>query len=398
MIRENDSGMTFTINSPALNRSATFTRILGQYGDGEGPTVVVTAGLHGNEPAGVFAIQDVLDQLRREAKPFRGRFIGLAGNLPALVNNVRYIDEDLNRLWRPSHVEHVKQKVSEGKDAGSVEAKEMLELHGVIMDILDGGSGPFYFMDLHTTSSKSRPFAPFDDTLTNREFIKKFPVIRILGIEEFLPGTLLSYLTRFDVVTLGYEAGQHVDPDSIQFHASMLWLTLVNAGCLPKEALPNYDEHYSSLQKSAGGLSGFFDIRYRYAIHPGEEFRMRPGFESFQPVQEQQVLADNKDHPIPAPFAGRIFMPLYQSKGDEGFFLIRPVAPIWLTLSRWLRQWRFERFLAWLPGVKIDANNPSAIFVDTRVARFLATEIFHLLGYRRQVRDGKKICFSRRDH
>jgi hypothetical protein len=390
--------MSVEIHSTAMNRRARIDRLIGAYGSGDGPTVVVIAGIHGNEPAGVFALLDLLDQLRGDAPRFRGKIIGLAGNLAALARGVRYVDADLNRLWRREVIDAAFANESHADVAGAgTELRELRELYQTIKTILAGEKGPIHFIDLHTTSSQSPPFIPFDDTLVNRRFVESFPVPGILGIEEYLPGTLLSYLTRYQTVAIGYEGGQHTDLRSIDYHRAMLWLSLEKAGCVSRTDVPGLAEQEALLKRGADGLGGFYEVRFRYEIQPGEDFRMLPGFRSFQPVTRSQKLAENKSGAIPAPESGRIFMPLYQAQGSDGFFLIRRVARIWLRLSQWLRQWRFERVLALLPGVELSRDEAGTLTVDTRVARFLAIELFHLLGYRRQVRDGARIRFSRRE-
>lgn len=389
--------MSITIQSPSLERRADIDRLIGEYGEGQGPVVVVTAGLHGNEPAGVFAILDLLDQLKQAQAPFRGKLIGLAGNLQALGRSVRYLDADLNRLWRRDLVDAAFAQEASAPNSHCAEYGELRELYQQIKQIMKDEQGPFYFIDLHTTSSASPPFIPFDDTLSNREFVETFPVPGILGIEEFLPGTMLSYLTRYQVVAIGYEGGQHEDRQSIDFHRALLWLALERAQCIDRTDFPGLEQEESLLRNGANGLAGFFEVRFRYAIQPDEHFRMLPGFKSFQPVARQQPLAENQEGAIAAPETGRIFMPLYQAQGTDGFFLIRPVARFWLNLSRWLRKWRFERVLGMLPGVQLARDEAATLTVNTRVARFLAIEFFHLLGYRRQVRDGTTIRFSRRE-
>lgn len=385
------------IHSRELDRTIEAARIIGRYGSGNGPVVVVTAGLHGNEPSGVFAAADVLQRLQQDGIDLQGRFIGLLGNTRALGAGLRQIDRDMNRIWSGAEISRLLEGNAEQAAQSSSEAREAMELHQVIMTILDEETGPFYFLDLHTTSSQSSPFVPFDDTLKNRDFARKFPVAGVLGIEEYLPGTLLSYLTRFNVVTLGYEAGQHVDPMSVDSHRALIWLALQQAGCLASDCGVDFPAEHRLLEQRAGDLTGFFDVRFRYGISEGEQFRMLPGFRNFAPVKKGQHLADNSSGPIRANFGGRILMPLYQSSGSDGFFLVRKIAPFWLTLSRWLRRGRYERWLALLPGVQWAADDPDTLIVDTRIARFLASEIFHLLGYRRSRVEGNKIRFSRRE-
>lgn len=384
------------VRQESLGRDLETGRLMGDLGPVGGPTVVVTAGMHGNEPSGVFAVHDVFRQLKSAGVPLKGRFVGLAGNLAALSRNVRQIDRDLNRVWTGPEMARLLAEPSEAVRDSS-EAFEALELHAAISQVLASGPGPFFFIDLHTTSAVTSPFVPFDDTLKNRDFVRHFPVAGVLGIEEYLPGTLLSYLTRFNVVTLGYEAGQHVAPESVTSHAALLWLALEQAGCLGPNHGVDIAAQRALLESRADDLSGFFEVRYRHGIGPEEQFRMKPGFRNFAPVRKHDHIADNQHGPVRAPLGGRILMPLYQSTGSDGFFLVRQIAPFWLRLSRWLRRGHYERWLALLPGVRIAPDDPETLEVDTLVARFLSTQVFHLLGYRRHRAEGRVIRWSRRE-
>jgi len=75
-------------------------RIIGRYqGKQAGPLLIFIAGIHGNETAGVKALKEVFEILETQKPEIHGSIVGLAGNLRALSQEVRYIDEDLNRLW-----------------------------------------------------------------------------------------------------------------------------------------------------------------------------------------------------------------------------------------------------------------------------------------------------------
>jgi succinylglutamate desuccinylase len=58
-------------------------------------------------------------------------------------------------------------------------------------------------------------------------------------------------------------------------------------------------------------------------IEPGDDFRMRPGYQNFQPVKKGEWLANDQDGKIVARCDGYILMPLYQSQGDDGFLIIQ---------------------------------------------------------------------------
>ena len=49
---------------------------------------------------------------------------------------------------------------------------------------------------------------------------------------------------------------------------------------------------------------------------------MLPGFINFQPIEVGTPLATENGQVITSPYAGNIFMPLYQNQGADGFFII----------------------------------------------------------------------------
>jgi hypothetical protein len=90
-------------------------------------------------------------------------------------------------------------------------------------------------------------------------------------------------------------------------------------------------------------------------------------------------------------------MPLYQKKGDDGFFIITRISKFWLKASRLARKLHFHQLLKLLPGVKSKKRKPYTLIVNPRTARFLAIEIFHLFGYRKKVIKDDKFHFIKRD-
>ena len=85
-------------------------RVIGQYtGEVKGPLLIVLGGMHGNEPAGVKAIDLLFKMLEVEpiTNPefkFHGKIIGIRGNLRALEEGKRFIVKDINRQWIPEQV------------------------------------------------------------------------------------------------------------------------------------------------------------------------------------------------------------------------------------------------------------------------------------------------------
>lgn len=389
MIKQSSCGMLQTVG-----------RIIGDRAGEAGPTIVFVGGIHGNEPAGVIALQQVFQRLAAEAIPIRGRVLGIAGNLAALAEKKRFISRDLNRLWDN---EFTRRYQSRSQNAQPVsqngyinEFREQIELFELIEPLLSQ-DGPVYFLDLHTTSSPSVPFIAINDQLNNRRFAIQFPVKKVLGIEEYLEGPLLSYLNDFGHVALAFEAGQHDAPESVDLHESFIYLAMLAAGVIAETNINDMEAHRCRLAAADESQRGVFEVIFRKAVTAEDRFQMNSGYQNFDTISKGEFLAEDRHGPIVAHRRGRIFMPLYQKSGEDGYFIVRSV-PRWaLRLSSALRKINFDSALTWLPGVSRDPRHPDALVVNKSIAFLLATELFHLLGYRRKKVEGNKLIFSRRE-
>jgi hypothetical protein len=86
-------------------------------------------------------------------------------------------------------------------------------------------------------------------------------------------------------------------------------------------AFDAYIEQWSSLNQHH---QGFYEIYEHYQIKPEEQFTMKPGFKNFQTVSKGVPLAVSDGQLITAKKTAKILMPLYQSKGLDGYFLVKP--------------------------------------------------------------------------
>lgn len=355
-----------------------------------GPTLLVTAGIHGNEPAGVFAAGRVLQRLREQRASIHGEIVFLRGNTRALERNVRYVDVDFNRQWTSGTI-NANRSHSSSTSEGIEQQKLLIHLS----DAIKRARGEIYFLDLHTTSAQGEPFATVGDTLRNRRFALMFPVMIVLGLEEQIEGTLLEYLNNLGAITLGFEAGQHEALSSVDHHEAMIWNAVVASGNLSREHVADL-EHWQSVLKHAGQGSRVIEVRYRHSIRPEDNFRMEPGFRSFEAVSRGELLARDRSGDITARESGLILMPLYQALGDDGFFLAREVKRFWLNLSALLRRFGIGNVMPLLPGVRRDRSNADVLIINTRIARLLPLQIFHLLGFRKLRWVDNSLIVSRR--
>jgi len=358
-----------------------------------GPTLIVVGGLHGNEPAGVEAMRRVLPLLSELKGKLRGRVYFVAGNRQALQRGERFIDMDLNRAWTRENM------ASLGTDelCCKSEGRELTELDGLFDSILVTARNEVHVLDLHSTSAGGTPFATIGDTLRNRHFAQFFPVRILLGIEEQLEGTMLEYLNNAGCVTLGFEGGSHGDLATVDNHAAMIWLALVNAGILWEEDVPRLELHKAKLGKQLTGAR-IVEVLHREAVKPDDRFVMDAGFSNFDRVVKGDILARNLRGDIRSPRSGLILMPLYQKLGEDGFFIGRGVSRFWLWLSGVLRRAKVQNLVQHLPGVTPDPHNQETLTIDTHVARFFPLQIFHLLGFRRRRWVDQKLVVSRRRH
>ena len=369
-------------------------RVLGQLGSfADGATLICVAALHGNEPSGVVALGRVLERLASESANLRGCVVGLSGNRRALALDRRYLDRDLNRIWREAEV----GRVREASTFEAAEDEEMAELDSELQRILAEARGRVYLLDLHSTSGPGPPFVVFEDTLPNREFALEFPVTLVLGIEEELGGTLSDFVAELGVTTVGFEAGQHREEAAADRAEAAIWIALSAAGIVASDRA-EVAEALRQLDAERGGLPHVVEVRYRHPVRPADGFEMEPGYVSFQNIEAGEMLASDHTGGISASKEGRILMPLYQEQGEDGFFVVRSVQPVWLRLSAAVRRLRLERIMHWLPGVARDPVEPATFEVDTHVARWLTMELFHLLGFRRTAHDERWLRMSRRHH
>lgn len=383
------------VHSKALQQSIHVDRIIGRVdGTKPGPCLLFFGGIHGNEPASVFALQQVVKELGHNQKDLSGSFIAISGNLWALERSVRYQEADLNRLWIAHKIEALKNGEFNPKNE---DEQQQLELFELLQDLLKTETGPFYFFDLHTTSGNTTPFITVNDSLLNRKFTSQYPVPLILGIEEYLDGPLLSYINELGYVSFGFEAGQHDELDSIANHKIFIYLSLVYSNALNQSDI-EYDHYLLHWNSIMPNQAAFYEIYSRFNVNKNDDFAMQPGFTNFQPIDKNEHLATVNGNTVCSEEKAIIFMPLYQNQGEDGYFLIRKIPRVYLWLSRVLRNNMIDRFFIILPGVRWESELRDTMVVDLRIARFISKKIFHLFGYRSKQIDESHLLIKNREY
>jgi succinylglutamate desuccinylase len=308
-------------------------RIIGSIeGDAPGPLLIVIGALHGNEPAGVLALEmvfEALENIRKENPSFvfRGKLVGLVGNRQGFLIRQRFLQQDLNRVWTKEYLELARATPEQELKA---EPLEVLELYNLISnELAQKDWGKIVLLDLHTTSAEGGLFSIPTNEAESLELARHLGAPAILGLFSSVGGTLLGFAEQGGFAVSGgkqpigvaFESGQHDSQQSIYRAAASIVRCMRAMGNLQAEDLPDFMDSIALPVLSS--VPPVLKFCYAHSIKPEDAFRMRPGYLNFQPIQQGEHLADDVNGPILAPEDGLILMPLYQAKGADGFFIVR---------------------------------------------------------------------------
>ncbi len=323
-------------------------------------------------------MQRVVSDLRRRDVLSRGDLVTLVGHPEALERGVRYLDRDLNRSWTDTRLARLRRE-----GPSSAEGRETLRIARQVEETKAAARGELFLLDLHTTSGASPSFSNAIDRLASRRLALSLLAPVVLGIEELLDGTLVDWLDHQGFTGTVFEAGQHDDPRSIDRAEAAIWLALAALRMLP-DADPQVVRSRQLLEVEVRDMPNMVELTYRHALDDRSEFRMLPGFRSFQKVTEGQLLAYELENRVTAPHEGRLLMPLYQPQGDEGFFLTSDYGPNLRVASQLLRRSGLLELVHGLPGVRRDPQSPKWLLLDRALRSGAERNLLRLLGYRRE--------------
>jgi succinylglutamate desuccinylase len=310
-------------------------RLIGRFdGAKQGNLIIVIGALHGNEPAGVVALQNVFRQLnayqqnvdtKHQNFNFQGRLVGFIGNVRAFQKRVRFVAKDMNRQFTIQKIAAALMPPYRFRDSEDRELDELLT--EIRAEIIDYQPNKIFLLDIHSTSAQGGIFAiPFDTDASSVSLAAALQVPVVKGMMTGISGTTLHFFNgeAFGVpsTAAAFEAGQHNDPRSADRAKAVIFNLLCHAGCVEsnlfRDAILEEDNEFP-----AESLPLMVDLKYVHRISEEDAFRMRPGFRNFQPIEKGQWLADDKNGQVLSPASGRILMPLYQPQGREGFFIVQ---------------------------------------------------------------------------
>lgn len=125
-------------------------------------SIVLSAGVHGNESAPIELIDSIISDVLNERLAVKHNVLFIYGNLPSIVQQQRFVEENLNRLF------HYQEK------SDTQEAKRANELMQIVSAFFERKASERLHYDLHTAirPSKNEKFAvyPF---MHGRPYCKK---------------------------------------------------------------------------------------------------------------------------------------------------------------------------------------------------------------------------------
>ncbi|MBI2632239.1 succinylglutamate desuccinylase/aspartoacylase family protein [Candidatus Pacearchaeota archaeon] len=172
----------------------TNVRIIERKGNKPGKTIVILAGIHGNENCGVQAFDSIIPSL----KIIAGKIYFVYANLAAIRKNKRFIEYDLNRCFLKKQSFEMKNSI-EGKSAQDIipylnEADVMLDIHA-------------------SYSQKSIPFVICDKKWIREARIFDAKIVSY-NWDFFHQGSTDYYMNLQGKTGFCYECGYLGDPDA----------------------------------------------------------------------------------------------------------------------------------------------------------------------------------------
>jgi len=252
-----------------------------------GPVLAIFAGLHGNEKAGIMALEELAPSLKISI----GTLYLVIANPPAIKANTRFVDKNLNRCF---------MKGNSGKSYEDNRAKELM----ILLDKCDA------LLDLHMFYDDSAlPFVICEDNAL--DIAKKFDVpIISTNWTAVEPGAADGYMFQNGKVGICIECGPI--SKALQYKD------------FAKKTLMQFLRYYGMVATAVEySLASKRIVRAEKVVYKNSDgFRLAKGFHNFDSLGEGQLIATDK-HKVYLAEAGQcIIFPHYQAQiGEEAYIV-----------------------------------------------------------------------------
>ena len=268
---------------------------------GPGPRVLLLGGVHGDEKAGVLALERLAAEFASGRLSLaRGQLtIAPRVNAEAVARGVHFVDENLNRIVRPRAAPATREQGLAAELIPLIDAADaVLDLHGA-----PAPTAPFVFLD-----DESVPVRGWAEALGADYLLTGWPAL-FAGSDTV---TTTEYAQSRGKRALTVEAGRNDDPAAAEFAFDAARRAIAHFGLIvgaPRRPKPKALRLTAVVRRERGG---------KFA---------RP-WKNFDPVAKGEVIARRDDGAeLTAPEDAAIVMPFEASEpGGEWYYLAVPVA------------------------------------------------------------------------
>lgn len=267
--------------APITNDIVTIT------GPQPGPVVAIFAGVHGNERAGVYALQQLIPDL----KITKGTVHFAFANPPAIEANVRMVTKNLNRCFYAGN---------DGTDAEDIRARELMQ----VLDSCDA------LLDLHMFyDKKNKPFVICEDNAV--DIAQRFDVdIISTNWTEVEPGGTDGYMYQNGKIGICVECGPLELSEEYTDFAIQTVYQFLNFFDMTNKLVP------VSVKKKR------LVKAIRAVNKTSPSFVLTPGMYDFQKLTSGQVLATDGEDEFTAQSGECIIFPHYAARVGEEAYII----------------------------------------------------------------------------
>lgn len=198
-----------------------------------GPTLLITALIHGNEICGAWALKELL---AAGLRPKKGQLVLAFCNLAAFDtldvaahDAARFVDEDMNRVWSSAKLD---QPVTQ-------ERRRALELRKWV-------AAADWLLDIHSMHEPSPPLMMTGMLKRNVELAKRLGVPQHVIMDAgHKDGTRMRDFAQFgdpqsQALALLIECGYHGDPSSVDTARNVVAHFLLESGIVDADDLPGH--------------------------------------------------------------------------------------------------------------------------------------------------------------
>lgn len=246
-----------------------------------GPKVAIVGVTHGDEPAGLAALEFLEDYFTEHDYP-AGELYLVRGNLEAADRNQRFVDYDMNRLFWEDRPDWV--------DPSWVDYQRAEQLKPLLAEM-------DFVLDIHSTSKPSVPFALGIGRADHSRFMKTLPVEFFShGWVGKVLGSMLEWFEdQGDGIGVAVECGWHGDPVTRTIAIQSVKAFLNAAGATNFELeMPPCEKGMDVLVYERVGDAESFEYAHDYvtldAIQPGELIAWEKGKEFRAPEAQDLVI------------------------------------------------------------------------------------------------------------